>query len=102
MGVIYLKAMHGHKLGMEKRYHMSMEGIRKGYLFCPKLYMWYYTRQPFYIYRRDIFHLKSGKIFRRAPMISEDVRRRSEDFRRRYEEFRLTRTQERKGTLTSL
>ena len=61
-----------------------------------------YTRQPFYIYRHDIFYLKRAKIFRRGPIISEDVRRRSEDFRRRYEEFRLTRTQEHKGTLTSL
>ena len=54
-----------------------------------------YTCQPFYIYRRDIFYLKSAKIFRRGPIISEDVRR-------CYEEFRLTRTQEHKGTLTSL
>ena len=54
-----------------------------------------YTRQPIYIYRRDIFYLKSAKIFRKGPIISEDVRR-------RYEEFRLTRTQELKGTLTSL
>ena len=51
-----------------------------------------YTYQPFYIDRRDIF---IAKIFRRGPMISEDVRR-------CYEEFRLTRTQEHKGTLTSL
>lgn len=41
MGVIYFKAMQGHKLGMQKRYDMSMEGIRKGYLLCLKLYMWY-------------------------------------------------------------
>ena len=61
-----------------------------------------YTCQPFYIYRRDIFYLKSAKIFRRGPIISEDVRRRSEDVRRCYEEFRLTRTQEHKGALTSL
>ena len=38
-----------------------------------------YTRQTFYIYRRDIFYLKRAKIFRRGPIISEDVRRRSED-----------------------
>ena len=43
----------------------------------------------------------SAKIFRRGPIISEDVRRRSEDFRRCYPEFRLTRTYEHKGTLTS-
>ena len=61
-----------------------------------------YTHQPFYICRRDIFYLKRAKIFRRGPIISEDVRRRSEDFQRRYEEFHLTRTQEYKGTLTSL
>ena len=42
------------------------------------------------------FYLQSAKI------ISEDVRGRCEDFRRCYEEFRLTRTQEHKGTLTSL
>ena len=54
----------------------------------------FYTCQPFYIYRRDIFYLKSAKIFHRAPIISEDVRRRSEDFRKCYEEFRLTWTQE--------
>ena len=60
------------------------------------------TCQPFYIYRRDIFYLNSSMIFRRGPIISEDVRRRSEQFRRCYEEFRLTRTQEHKGTLTSL
>ena len=47
MGVIYLKAMQGHKLGMQKRYYMSMEGIRKGYLLCPKLYMWYIKGQGF-------------------------------------------------------
>ena len=61
-----------------------------------------YPCQPFYIYRRDIFYLKSAKIFRKGPIIPEDVRRRSEDFRRCYEEFRLTRTQEHEGTLTSL
>ena len=58
--------------------------------------------QPFYIYRRDIFYLKSAKIFRRGPIISEDVRRLSEDFQSCYGEFCLTRTQEHKGTLTSL
>ena len=66
-----------------------------------KLLKAFYTRQPFYIYRRDIFYLKSAKIFRKGPIIPEDVRRRSEDFRRCYEEFRLTLTQEHKGTLTS-
>ena len=66
-----------------------------------KLLKAFYTRQPFYIYRRDIFYLKSAKIFRKGPIIPEDVRRRSEDFRRCYEEFRLTRTQQHKGTLTS-
>ena len=55
-----------------------------------KLLKAFYTRQPFYIYRRDIFYLKSAKIFRKGPIIPEDVRRRSEDFRRCYEEFRLT------------
>ena len=69
---------------------------------CVPGFEYAYTCQLFYIYRRDIFYLKSAKIFRRGPIISEDVRRRSEDFRRRYEEFRLTRTQEHKGTLTSL
>ena len=59
-----------------------------------KLLKAFYTRQPFYIYRRDIFYLKSAKIFRKGPIIPEDVRRRSEDFRRCYEEFRLTLTQE--------
>ena len=49
-----------------------------------------YTCQAFYIYRRDIFYLKSAKIFRRGPIISEDVRRRSEDFQRCYAEFHLT------------
>ena len=34
--------------------------------------------------------LKSAKIFRRGPIISEDVRRRSEDFQRCYAEFHLT------------
>ena len=67
-----------------------------------KLLKAFYTRQPFYIYRRDIFYLKSAKIFHKGPIIPEDVRRRSEDFRRCYEEFRLTRTQEHEGTLTSL
>ena len=67
-----------------------------------KLLKAFYTCQPFYIYRRDIFYLKSAKIFRKGPIIPEDVRRRSEDFRRCYEEFCLTRTQEHKGTLTSL
>ena len=62
----------------------------------------FYTCQPFYIYRRDIFYLKSAKIFRRGPIISEDVRRLSEDFQSCYGEFCLTRTQEHKGTLTSL
>ena len=57
---------------------------------------------PFYIYRRDLFYLKSAKIFRRGPIISEDVRRLSEDFQSCYGEFCLTRTQEHKGTLTSL
>ena len=61
-----------------------------------------YTCQPFYIYRREIFYLKSAKIFRRGPIICQDVRRRSEDFRRCYKEFCLTQTQEHKGTLTSL
>lgn len=41
MGVIYLKAMQGQKHGMQKRYHMPVKGIKKGYLLCPKLYMWY-------------------------------------------------------------
>ena len=67
-----------------------------------KLLKAFYTRQPFYIYRRDIFYLKSAKIFRKGPIIPEDVRRRSKDFRKCYEEFCLTRTQEHKGTLTSL
>ena len=66
-----------------------------------KLLKAFYTRQPFYIYRRDIFYLKSAKIFRKGPIIPEDVRRRSKDFRRCYEEFRLTQTQQHKGTLTS-
>ena len=39
----------------------------------------WYTCQRFYIYRHDIFYLKSAKIFRMGPIISEDVRRRSED-----------------------
>ena len=29
-----LKGMESSKLGMWKRYHLSIEGIRKGYLFC--------------------------------------------------------------------
>ena len=37
------------------------------------------TCQPFYIYRRDIFYLKSAKIFHRGLIISEDVQRRSGD-----------------------
>ena len=41
-------------------------------------------------------------MFRRGPIISEDVQRCSKDLRRCYEEFRLTRTQEHKETLTSL
>ena len=53
----------------------------------------------FPVIRRDIFYLKSAKIFRRGLIISEDVRRRSEDFRRCYAEYRLTRTHEHKGTL---
>ena len=56
-----------------------------------------YTCQPFYIYRRDIFYLKSAKIFRRGPIISEDVRRLSMMLRR----VPSNRTQEQKGTLTS-
>ena len=67
-----------------------------------KLLKAFYTRQPFYIYRRDIFYLKSAKIFRRGLIISENVRRRSKDFQRCYGEFCLTRTQEHKGTLTSV
>ena len=31
-----------------------------------KLLKAFYTRQPFYIYRRDIFYLKSAKIFRKG------------------------------------
>ena len=57
----------------------------------------FYTCQPFYIYRRDIFYLKSAKIFRRGPIISEDVRRLSMMLRR----VPSNRTQEQKGTLTS-
>ena len=38
-----------------------------------KLLKAFYTRQPFYIYRREIFYLKSAKIFRKGPMIPEDV-----------------------------
>ena len=50
----------------------------------------FYTCQLFYIYRRDIFYLKSAKIFRRVQSCPKT-------FRRRYEEFRLTRTREHKG-----
>ena len=33
------------------------------------------AKSIYYIYRRDIFYLKSVKIFRCGPIISEDVRR---------------------------
>ena len=44
------------------------------------LFFSFYTCQPFCIYRHDIFYLKSAKIFRKGPIISEDGRRRSKDF----------------------
>ena len=49
-----------------------------------KLLKAFYTRQPFYIYRRDICYLKSAKIFCKGPIIPEDVRRRSEDVTKSY------------------
>ena len=39
----------------------------------PTFFVQTHTCQPFYIYRRDIFYLKSAKIFRGGPIISEDV-----------------------------
>ena len=62
---------------------------------CVPGFEYAYTCQLFYIYRRDIFYLKSAKIFRRGPIISEDVRRLSEDFQRNIDFLH-------KGTLTSL
>ena len=41
----------------------------------PDFFVQTYTCQLFDIYRRDTFYLKSAKIFRRGPIISEDVRR---------------------------
>ena len=34
-----LKGMQSSKQGMCKGYHLSIEGIRKGYLFCKKWYI---------------------------------------------------------------